>query len=104
GLREGKTGGMRQPAGLVRPPSVPHEDTARLGCRPIPQRTDRAFCQALMALSGRVSGQWETAAFIRRWTQPQITHDCTAVDKRRSVKVLTGIPEHARSKRWCATA
>src|SRR5262249_52806732 len=37
-----------------RPPFVPHENTARLGCRPIPPRTDKAFCQALMALSGRV--------------------------------------------------
>ena len=34
---------------------VPHPCRMRTqGCRPIPPRTDRAFCQALMALSGRV--------------------------------------------------
>src|SRR6516165_7158423 len=29
------------------PIRAPHEDTARLGCRPIPPRTDRAFCRGL---------------------------------------------------------
>jgi len=91
-FRDSKAAGMRLPAAL-RPPSVPHEDTACLGCRPIPPRTDRAFCQALMAPLGRVSGQWETATFIRPWTQQQITHDCTAVDKRGPVNRGTGALE-----------
>jgi len=37
----------------LRPPSVPHEGTARLGCRLLHGPT-KLFCQALMALSGQV--------------------------------------------------
>jgi len=46
-----------------------------------------------MAPLGRVSGQWETAAFIRPWTQQQIAHDRTAVDKRGPVNRGTGALE-----------
>ena len=51
-----------QPTALLRPPSgAPHvRDTARLGCRPVPPRSDTSFCQAVMAPLRAARGQQVT--------------------------------------------